>query len=192
MIISTIGIIENVNFDLIWGENRKDKIDIETFCGDTKEYIFNEITLRVLPVEKCLIQYCLHLYKDMNSIVLLSANQGFKLSSFCDIYSIVKCNQSFDFDLFIKILCNYGIIEYVYKIFYYTSLIFQDESILAPFQEYVCRLELTDTFGLEDEEVQAWPVPFFEYLFAENRLEIIKPYLNERQLQKIKINKSYL
>jgi hypothetical protein len=182
----------DINFNLTWGENRKDKINIEKFCGDTKEFIFNEISLRVLPLEKCLIQYCLHLYKDMNSIVLLSANQGFKLSSFCDVYNIIKCNKSFDFKMFVQMLYEYNITKYVYKIFYYTSLVFQDESILTPFQEYVCKLELTNTFGLEEDEIQAWPVPFFEYLFAESRMEIIRPFLTAKQLQKIEINKNYL
>ena len=128
----------------------------------------------------------------MNSIVLLSANQGFKLSNFCDVYSIIKYNKNFDIDLFVKMLCNYKIIKYVYKVLYYTSLIFQDKSILVPFQKYIYKSQITNTFGLEDDEINVWPVPFFEYLFSENRFEIIKPYLNKKQIQKININKSFL
>lgn len=74
----------DVNFSVLWGESPWE-IDMDEYLRHIESgFLFNVKIYRLAPVYD-FIALCLHHYKDMNSIYLLS-EKGFCLNEFFDIY----------------------------------------------------------------------------------------------------------
>ena len=122
-----------INYDLntsvFWGEYGKD-CDMDLVLSETENTSLFGQFFRKLSPEMEFLALCLHHYKDMNSIYLL-ANDGLKLSLFCDIYFYTK-NVSVDTEKLYQLSERLNAVPYVYYCLWYTNEVF-DADILKSF-----------------------------------------------------------
>ncbi len=182
----------NINFAILWGKHESQSIEIKDFLSDTVKTTYGSVDFYTLSIEKAFIQYCLHNYKEHSSLYLLSGNKSISLRRFCDVYSLVK-KENINTDLVIKIAKLYDIEKYIYYTLYYTALVFDDKSILEPYQELeIGEPGFLDRFGLAESEYNTWPIPFLDRLFCEDRFSVIKPLLSQDNIKNIEYNRKYL
>lgn len=78
----------DVNYDIFWGE-RDEQADMDAFLTNLRNIAIEGVEVRELAPEEEFISLCLHHYKDMNSVYLLSMG-NLRLSLLCDIYYYLK------------------------------------------------------------------------------------------------------
>ena len=181
----------DINTDILWGEIRI-KTDMDFVLRNTEVASICHIQTLKLSSEMEFISLCLHHYKDMNSIYLLSQG-SLKLSLFCDIYFYIK---NTDLNLTqLQSICNHLCVsQYVYYCIFYTNLIFSD-SVL---NQYLSALKaekaegILNTFGLSDDEIREWEIGFFDRLFMDNINNYFNMHLSLKDLEKINTNKTFM
>ncbi|MBR6534908.1 MAG: hypothetical protein IKT65_04955, partial [Clostridia bacterium] len=135
------------------------------------------------------IALCLHHYKDMNSIYLLSGH-SLILGLFCDIYFYIKnvCPSAVTVS---QLAGRLNVGKYLYVCLSHTMEIF-DDSILSPYiktlEEYKDE-ELLNGFGLNDKERKYWDIPLAQRLFHNNLPEYMQKFLSDSDFEKIRINR---
>ena len=181
----------DINMDIFWGESEQ-KADMDFLLS----YIENEeicgSRIRKLTAETEFISLCLHHYKDMNSIYLLSQG-SLKLFLFCDIYFYLRNNKLGLNQL--KNLCEkLAVSEYVYYCIFYANEIFQDELLswyLTVLDTEKAR-KLLYTFGLAEDEIKTWNISFLERLFMDLPNDAFYSLLTEKDLKKIRLNRDLM
>ena len=185
-------VVIDLNFDIFWGEYEGKRVDIEDFLSDTIEMEIYGVKVKTLPPIKAIIQLILHHYKDMNSIFLLATRKSIKYDMFKDIYYLLKNNlDTIPLDKLYAMSAEYEILPYVFYVLYYTGQVFDDD-ILKLYIETFRTPEgeaLLDYYGLCDKERKEWKYDFKTRLEADNLYDLIKDELNEKDRQKIAINK---
>lgn len=177
----------DINTDIFWGESDI-KTDLEYVLSETQDTVICNVSVKKLSLEMEFVALCLHHYKDMNSIYLLSQG-SLKLRLFCDIYFYLINNQ-LDIDKLISICNTLCSTKYIYYCIYYTNKIFNSDI----HQEYLHRLcapdcnDIPDTFGLTPNEVQEWKISFTERLFHSNINGYLMSNLSDRDIEKIQTN----
>lgn len=78
----------DVNMDILWGES-EEKADMDTVLANTERTVLLDVPFRKLTAEMEFIALCLHHYKDMHSLYLLSGG-SMRLSLFCDLYYYLR------------------------------------------------------------------------------------------------------
>lgn len=181
----------DVNLDILWGESDR-RSDMDYVLKNTLSTAMFNVPIKKLTPEMELISLCLHHYKDMNSLYLLY-NRGLSLSLFCDIYFYIK-NAEIDPKALLCHCQSLDVREYVYYCLYYTRLIFEDCNSEKYMQLlYLPRAEsLINTFGLTDDERQAWDIDFFTRLFETNLQDYFEKTLSKEALEKIQINRELM
>ena len=181
----------DINMDILWGESLE-KSNMDLVLSLSEETSLFNITFRKLTPEMEFISLCLHHYKDMNSIYLLTYG-SLKLGLFCDIYYYlinVKPNAQI-----IKDICktlNVG--RYIYVCIYQAMQIFDDSRL----EQYLNALDsakdiiLLNTFGLTNAERKAWGISLPERLFHSNLPSYIESLLNQDEKEKIQINRTFM
>lgn len=114
------------------------------------------------------IALCLHAYKDMNSIFLLSKG-CLNLRIFSDIYFFLTM-QELDWGILYRLTKALCAEDYLYYCLYYTYLVFNDDKLLdymSPFCSDSAN-SILNTYGLTPAERKEWKIPFEERLFGEN------------------------
>jgi len=181
----------DVNLDIMWGEIST-KTDMDYVLQNSETTNICGIQVKKLSPVMEFISLCLHHYKDMNSIYLLSMG-SLKLSLLCDIYFYIKNNALSLMDL-TETCKELNVAEYVYYCIYYSKEIFGDSALNA----YLSALEsekaesILNTFGLKDDEIKEWNISFEERLFGENFLGTFYNLVGKKDLEKIKINASIM
>lgn len=185
-------ILVDLNFDIFWGEHTGKHIDINEFLSDTIEMDIYGCRVKTLPPLKMLIHLILHHYKDMNSIFLLATRKSIKHDMFKDVYYLLKNNlDSISLEKVYAISTEYEFVPYVYYIFYYTGLLF-DDIIL---KEYIDAFQtsegkaLLNCYGLNNDERHEWNCSFESRLEMNNLYELIKKDLTNQEIKKIELNK---
>ncbi|MBQ8188157.1 MAG: nucleotidyltransferase family protein [Lachnospiraceae bacterium] len=181
----------DVNLDILWGESDR-KADMDFVLSQTMQTTVCDTSVRKLLPEMEFISLCLHHYKDMNSIYLLS-HGSLNLRLFCDIYYYFK-NGELNWDRITALCDSMGVAEYVYYCLYYTDCIFHDET-LKTYCQSLCSPKgqrQLHTFGLAEDEIQEWDISFFDRLFADDFHERFRTKLPEKQLEKIRVNEQYM
>lgn len=181
----------DINMDTIWGES-KIKADMDYILSNTVPVNICGVTTYKLNTAIEFISLCLHHYKDMNSIYLLSCG-SLKLSLFCDIYFYL-INNNVDIAELITECNKLNISEYVYYCIYYTNLIFSDVRLDAylPALENKKDKNIIDTFGLADDERKNWNISFYERLFSKYFYEEFTKQLSEKDKAKIRHNHTFM
>ena len=181
----------DINMDILWGESRQ-KADMSFILEHTTPITVCDVTVRKLTPEMEFIAMCLHHYKDMNSIYLLSQG-NLKLKLFCDIYYYIK---SVDLDAKkLYALCNrLKVSDYVYYCLYYTDCIFDDSALRAhyPALSSPSAERRLNCFGLAENEIRKWDIGFFERLFDTDMREYFQKTLSDEALNKIRMNEAYM
>ena len=181
----------DVNYDIFWGE-RDEQADMDAFLTNLRNIAIEGVEVRELAPEEEFISLCLHHYKDMNSVYLLSMG-NLRLSLLCDIYYYLK-NVNLDMDLLLKKSRMFGATEYMYYCMYYTSKIFGSkdlQNISVPFRSEKAD-RLLDQFGLTEQERRTWKEPFEERLLSNNFSVLYSAYLTDTDYRKIEMNERYM
>ena len=180
----------DVNMDVMWGES-DERVDAGKILACNEDSSLFGITFRKLTDEAGFISLCLHHYKDMNSLYLLSGG-SLKLSLFCDIYYYLK-NVHPNVQELAALCKEMNVGKYVYVCIEYTKQIFDGE-----FDEYLDCLESTkdasllNSFGLNDKERKAWNLTLPERLFLLDLPRYVFDTLNESEKAKVEANMNYM
>lgn len=181
----------DINYSVMWGEYKND-IDINYILSYVEPYDFAGITVNKLIPEMEFIALCLHHYKDLNSIYLLSKN-GIKLCYFCDIFYYLERNL-LDMSLLLSLIQTLDVGRYIYYCLYYTNLIFYSQRInslmclLAQHQDE----KIMNTFGLSDDERKIWDTDFLTRLLHFNFQKHVLNKLDYSDLEKIRLNNLFI
>lgn len=181
----------DINVDLMWGESTR-KLDPALALRYTRTVMIGGTAVRVLSDEAAFIQLCLHHYKDMNSLVLLT-NGKLRLSLFCDIYYVVK--RSAPNRKRLAALCDeWGVSPYVAYCLHYTHALFPDPALRELYEAIGahCADALLNSYGLTDSERREWDIPFPERLFCDSLAAHIRERASATELAKLDTNHHYL
>ena len=181
----------DLNFSIIWGEF-KDKIDIDYVLSETQtEILYGQIIKKLSP-EMEFIQICLHHYKDLNSIYLISKNR-IKLNLFCDMFFYI-INNDLDVEKMIFISEKLNVSMYIYYCLYYCKQIFMHPKLEELVLKYkpLSYEDLLDSYGLTESERKKWVFSFFERLFLEGFPEKFSETLSYDEKLKIEMNNKFL
>jgi hypothetical protein len=184
----------DINTSILWGEHGS-YTELTGELLSVAEYKdIHGIQLRVLDVEGNFIQLCMHHFKDLNSLYLLSLHANYQLNKYCDIYFFLKKNISIiDMEKVLTLLQKYRLRDYFYFVIFYTNVIFQDsllEGLLEKFQEV--NSSVLHEIGLEAERKLKWKKSFKERILSLDFSTDIYPCLNDEQKYNLKTNQIYM
>ena len=177
----------DINTDIMWGESGV-KSDMSFFLNETENIDIQGVTVKKLLPVKEFISLCLHHYKDMNSIYLLS-NGSLRLSLFCEIYYYLKNNNLSAYELK-QLSEKLKVRDYIYYCICLTNEIFDDPQLL-PYLNVLktdSAQKLINFFGLDDTERKEWNMPFFDRLFSSDFGNNFDKLLTDKDRKKIRIN----
>ena len=178
----------DLNYDIYWGEINP-RADMSDFLNDTKIENINGVNFKGLNKELDFIFLCLHHYKHLNSIYLITEG-SINLSLFCDIYYYLK-NNKLDIDTLLAYAKSINAENYIYYCAYYTAKIF-GESLISDVMEAFYSDEgsrLVDCYGLNDKERKKWNVGFNERLFKDDFPQKFYDSLDDEVKRKVLLNR---
>lgn len=181
----------DINMDIFWGESDR-KADMDFLLSYTENEEICGSRIRKLTAETEFISLCLHHYKDMNSIYLLSQG-SLKLFLFYDIYFYLR-NNKLSLNQLKKLCEKLAVSEYVYYCIFYANEIFQDEllSLYLTVLDTEKARKLLYTFGLAEDEIKTWNISFSERLFMDFPNDAFYSLLTEKDLKKIRLNRDLM
>jgi len=183
----------DLNFDIFWGEYDGIRIDIDEFIADYVEMKIYGCRLKALNPLKTMIQLILHHYNDMNSLFLLATRKSIPYNMFKDVYYLLINNlDEITINRLYDLSDAYGICPYVYYILYHTGLLFKDEVLkkyVSVFKSHEGE-DIINCYGLHKYERREWKVDFITRVRSNNIYELIKDDMTEKDIEKIKLNKS--
>lgn len=178
----------DVNMDILWGECEC-RSDMDLVLSHTEKHSLFGIDFYKLTAEMEFVSLCLHHYKDMNSIYLLSGG-SLSLGLLCDIYFYLR-NVRPSANKICELCCKLGVGRYVYVCLSHTMEIFAD-TLLVPYLDALkndCQESLLNSFGLNDAERKYWDIPLPERLFHPDLPQYMRRFLNDADIEKIRINR---
>ena len=179
----------DVNMDILWGES-EERADMGAVLSERKKCTLLGVDFYKLTPEMEFVALCLHHYKDMNSIYLLSLG-GLSLGCLCDIYFYIR-NVMPSAQRISELTARLNVGRYVYVCLKHTMEIFSDP-ILSP---YIESLEherndiLLNSFGLNDAERKQWDIPLAERIFHLDLPGYMRKFLTDVDLEKIQTNRN--
>ena len=178
----------DINMDILWGESGR-RLDMDDVLSYRQPYTLCDVAFYKLVPEMEFVALCLHHYKDMNSIYLLSEG-SLRLGLFCDIYFYIR-NVRPSATRVLEIADRLDVVRYLYVCLAHTMEIF-DDAVLLP---YIKMLEkgrdeiLLESFGLNDKERKRWDIPLLQRLFHPDLPQYIQRFLTDADAEKIRINR---
>ena len=135
---------------------------------------------------------CLHHYKDMNSIYLLSLG-NMSLEHFIEIFLYVK-NVDISINKLVQLADVVCAKPYIYYCLWYTNQIFDDPLLanLLPFFATPVGISLITTYGLSSKERHPWKIDFFDRLFSVEFKRVFNMDLDQRLQDKRTINSRFI
>ena len=181
----------DVNVDILWGES-DEKADVDILLSHTeKSEIFN-VSFPKLTPEAEFISLCLHHYKDMNSLYLLSSG-SLRLGLFCEICDYLQ-NVRPDVLQLCKLCDQLKVGKYVYVCIYQTQEIF-DNPTLSLYLKALKKdmdISLIHSFGLNEKERKQWEIALLDRLFHPDLWGYLQGKLTEEEKEKININRELM
>lgn len=177
----------DINTDILWGESEQ-RSNMEEVLSYRESYNLFDIDFYKLTPEMEFISLCLHHYKDMNSIYLLSQGR-MTLGLFCDIYFYLK-NVSPSACKIRELSHKLNVGRYMYVCLAHTMELFSD-ALLTPYIDSLkedCDERLLNSFGLNDTERKYWDILLRERLFHTDLPRYMQKFLTDKDLEKIRIN----
>ena len=181
----------DVNMNIFWGES-DEKANMNSFLSFREKSELFGVQLYKLTPEAEFISLCLHHYKDMNSLYLLSRG-SLRLGLFCDIHDYLK-NVKPDVEKLSEMCDVFNTGKYVYVCLHYTEKIFGD-GISGKYLDFLDKYRdygLINTFGLSEKERKNWDISLFERLFHPNLPEYVFNRLTTEEKEKVEINKKMM
>ncbi len=181
----------DVNLDIFWGESER-KADMQSFLQNREDYNVLGVEVQKLKPIYEFISLCMHHYKDCNSLYLLS-ERGVNLSLFCDIYYYITKVAPDPFQL--KNACDsYGVTDYVAYCVFHTYRLFEDAELLK-YHQILAPGGIGNhyfRFGLTEDEYKYPGFGISEYVLNDSFRERFLSCLNEKDIEKIEINKKFM
>ncbi|MBQ7335756.1 MAG: nucleotidyltransferase family protein [Clostridia bacterium] len=181
----------DVNTDILWGESGvHTDMDAVLSCAIPGQVL--DTSIQVLRPEMEFLALCLHHYKDLNSLFLLSQGR-YRLGLFCELYEYL-CMVRPDAQRLQELCRALGVGQYLYVCVFQVREIFADEkldeylSVLSPFRNE----EILETFGLADSERHVWEIPLFERLFHPDLPAYVQSKLSPAEREKVAINRELM
>ena len=181
----------DINMNIFWGESEQ-KADMDFWLSYTENEEICGSRIRKLKAEMEFISLCLHHYKDMNSIYLLSQG-SLKLFLFCDVYFYLLNNKLDQTRL--QALCEkLAVNEYVYYCVFYANEIFRDSLLIQFLTAFYSEKaqKMLNIFGLTTDEIKIWNIGFLERLFMDSSNDIFNSLLTDKDLKKINFNVNFM
>ena len=178
----------DINMDILWGECEH-RSDMDKVLSYTEKYSLFDMEFYKLTSEMEFVALCLHHYKDMNSIYLLSQG-SLSLGLLCDIYFYIK-NVRPSANKIYEISRQFEVGRYVYVCLAHTMEIFAD-TLLVPYIDALkndCDDRLLNSFGLNDKELKYWDISLRERLFHTDLRQYMQRFLTDADREKIRINR---
>jgi hypothetical protein len=181
----------DVNMNILWGES-EEKADMSLVLSHTQKTELFGIPFQKLTSEMEFISLCLHHYKDMNSLYLLTQG-SLRLGLFCEIYDYLR-NVHPDAEKLQSLCKQLNVGRYVYVCLYQSQKIFED----ARLEGYLNALEmqkdnsLLGTFGLHLSERKEWKIDLFERLFHPDLPQYLLGRFTEKEKEKVEANLSFM
>lgn len=188
-----LNIVIDINFDILWGGYQGTPIDMDLFLQNTIAIDIFGCSVKTLDPVKLFVQLCLHHYKELNSIFLLSVHNFYRKESFFDVYQLIKNNFTFKNILTIFDYCNQlQIVPYIYFIIYYTQLLFPCDIINAFSESFRTStgVALLEHYGLTENR-KKWYINFEKRMHTESLAPYLLKNLDKDELEKIELNKKY-
>ena len=170
----------DINMDILWGEG-EERANMDLVLSNTESSKLFNIPFQKLTPEMEFISLCLHHYKDMNSLYLISSG-SFKLGLFCEIYDYlkkVKPSETIIADLCKQLMVG----RYLYVCIHHTQQIF-DDSLLSPYLKVLeddKDITLLNTVGLNEKERKMWGITLFNRLFHPDLAKYLQGILNDEE-----------
>lgn len=178
----------DVNMDILWGECER-RSDMEAVLACREPFRLFDVDFYKLEPEMEFVALCLHHYKDMNSLYLLSEG-SLRLGLFCDIYCYIR--QARPSVARLSELCvKLDVGRFVYVCLAHTMEVF-DEPLLLPYLEALGEMRderLLDSFGLNDGERHTWDLSLTERVLCPDLPGHLWEILSEQEREKIRINR---
>lgn len=189
-----LNVVIDINFNIFWGENKNNTIDIDQFLNDTIETTIYSCKVKILPPIKIFIHLCLHHYKELNSIYLLSVHNYHRGRCFKDIHDLIKNNECFmDIQYVFNMCQDLSADAYIFYILYYTEKIFNDPFIKKYVEAF--RTEkgelLLEHYNLDESNRKKWRISFFDRMNIESLYPYMEEDLNEDDKKSIATNMQY-
>ena len=179
----------DINLDIFWGENEQ-RADMDAFLAHTTETELCGATVRILEPVYDFIFLCMHHYKDMNSLYLLS-DRGLRMDQLCDILYFLKANE-LDISALLTAARTYGVTDYLYYCVYYANQLCPHPVLERYLQALAGGTDLTAFYGLNATERQVWDVPFEERLLDPTFPQQFFDRLSDVQKEKVRVNRLYM
>lgn len=178
----------DVNMDILWGECERHS-NMEAVLAEREPFRLFDVDFYKLQPEMEFVALCLHHYKDMNSLYLLSEG-SLCLGLFCDIYFYIR-NAKPSAARLVELCAKLDVGRFVYVCLAHTMEIF-DEPLLLPYLEALEGMRdecLLDSFGLNDGERHTWDLSLTERVLCPDLPTHIWSLLSEKDREKIRINR---
>lgn len=185
----------DVHTNLTWFGDYRDMNLSEILRNEFQYVNCGGMTYRVLENEWFLIQVCLHHYKHLNSISIISRG-GAELRQICDIYFFVYFNENkLDVNKFLNIVKEYHFDEYIFFTLFHAQEIFGEHPWIIKILRNLSKninLSTLNQFGIGKENRYNWPVPFKEWLFAEKPYDLINTIITDRDKRNVEMSNEYV
>ena len=179
----------DVNTNLYWGESEC-SLNMEQLLSRRIPIEIDGVTLYKLEPISEFIALCLHHYKDMNSIYLLSQG-SLRLRLFVDIYRyILRQREALPMIQLRQTAEEWGALPYIYYCLFQTAALFPEKVVL----DYRDAMQnekgknLLNMCGLTQEEQKKWLMPLEARLFSPDFKTQFALMLNEKDKDKIALN----
>lgn len=182
--------IVDINFDIYWGHKSNQEI-LNKVLENIETTEIDNLNINTLNLEMSFIVMCIHHYKDLNSIYLISQG-SYKLCKFIDIICFIKANYNkFDLKKLKKCIEGLKAEKYIAWCIQQAMEIFPDP-VCAQFLENLKINKVSiEFYGLE-KNIYKWKFDLFYRLFGENFQQEFTDSLDEIERHKIKTNLSYV
>lgn len=179
----------DINTNIFWGESLH-KMDMEELLSTRILSKIDDISYYKLEPISEFISLCLHHYKDMNSLYLLSQG-SLKLRLFLDIYRYIQHQHHALPPSQLRLTAErWGALPYVYYCLYQTACLFPDKT-LAVYLDALFNEEgqnLINLCGLTADEQKLWNMSLEDRLFSTDFPERFRQMLDKNDIEKIELN----
>jgi hypothetical protein len=181
----------DANMDILWGESEA-RGDMDLVLAHTESANILGTSLRRLTPEMEFIALCLHHYKDINSLYLLSRG-SLRLKPFMDLYLYLK-NVRPRADVICTLAEKLSVGAYLCVCLAQVNEIFSDEISEAYYQALIPyeQKELNNALGLNAQERRSWDISLLERLFHSDLLTHISSRLTTEDKMKIELNSHFM
>lgn len=181
----------DVNLDIFWGESGR-RADMEYVLSQWEEKKLFGVPFRRLSPAMEFIALCMHHYKDMNSLYLLSQG-GFRLDELCDIAFYLQNNPP-EMETLLEEGRRLDVLDYVYFCVWYANAVFPLPAVKTYLKalDEAKTFDLTSFYGLNEKERREWRVPLAERLLNPDFPKKFFAGLSVEEQKKVEYNREFM